>query len=361
MNGRPDSPAKAPVPPSSSRSSGAVPPPRPGGRLLRKRARHPPRPAPRLCSTLRPPRFPCARGRFSRLMIPAWCGTCARDRPRCSPCNAATAFRWDCGPSCARSTWGGAFGLKPSGPENEIRLIALAVADSVVVRYRLDDVSKTPLPVQQAKILARPINVWIEGLSAGVVQHIQPRSHTKLWIAPGEEISLGEAERASSHKGVVWVQLMDGNGRYVDICEIASPNGTAMVALSVHTWLREDGVKKLKGYATDIVLRLPGWSQRLEAFHDAVIESLSFGFCNAATTERACLDKRASQMTADTASGRSSSSFRCWTLILPTSPGSPSRMPCSSVAPWSARVLGLTMTPPRRPPQTHRRSAADGR
>ncbi|KAF0117618.1 MAG: ABC transporter [Rhodospirillaceae bacterium] len=246
---------------------------------------------------------------------------------------------------CAVEAGGLTFGLKPSGPENEIRLMGLAVADSVLVRYRLEDSAKVPLPVQQAKILARPINAWIEGLSEGVVKHIQPRSHTKLWIAPGEEISLSEAERASSHKGVVWVQLMDGNGRYVDICEIPSPAGTAMVALSVHAWLREDGVKKLKGYATDIVLRLPGWSQRLEAFHDAIIESLSFGFRNAATTEQARLDKRASQMASDT----EQTLVKFISLLDPESPYRPgitaedALFECCAMV---GKVLGLTMTPP---------------
>lgn len=201
---------------------------------------------------------------------------------------------------CSIDQGGLAWGIKTDDADNGLSLVALAVGDARLVRIGAAQLAALEMTPALATALAEPLDVWIGGLSQGVTRHITPRSAPKQWISTGDSISIAENERASSHKGIVWVLLKDGDGRYIDICEVASPNGSAMVPLSQHTWLRENGVRTLQGYGTASMLRAAGWGRRLEAFHDWIMQSLAYNLRNARNAENKRLEERAADTTTQT-------------------------------------------------------------
>lgn len=188
----------------------------------------------------------------------------------------------------------------PKGEGGEVSLLALAIGETTLVRIPLDRLQEVQADPTFPRAMADALDQWIVGLSMGVTRFLQPRQATKLWVGAGEEIAIGENERASSHKGVVWVHLIDGNGRYIDICELDSSSGSTMVPLTNHTWLREDGVRTLRGFPTEVVLRVAGWRKRLDAFHGWVGYALRFNYRNSAAAEKTRLDRRSSQIATDT-------------------------------------------------------------
>lgn len=246
------------------------------------------------------------------------------------------------------------FGMRPSDPENEIRLIGLAVVESTCDRYQVSAIGRQPLSVPQANALAAPMDTWIERLSERLVHYIQPRSNPKRWVLPGEEINVASAERASAHKGVVWVQLLDGSGRYVDICDIPSADGKTMIPLSQSTWLRETGVTRLRGYDTPVMLRIPGWMERLAFFHDTVIKALTFAFRNASVAEKSRLSKRAGRTAEDT----ERTLIKFVSLLDPHSPYRPAVTADSALFECCA-IVGKAMGLAMNPPPTARRNRMD--
>ncbi|MEO5373896.1 MAG: NHLP bacteriocin export ABC transporter permease/ATPase subunit [Alphaproteobacteria bacterium] len=254
---------------------------------------------------------------------------------------------------CQVDAGGLAWGVTPT-EGGEVSLLALATDDVTLLRIRAADLVTQGNPAF-AKALAGPLDQWITGLSQGVTRFIQPRQATKHWIAAGEELALAENERASSHKGVVWVLLADGNGRFIDVCDVQSPGGNTMVPLTQHTWLREDGVRRLRGFVTEAVLQVAGWSNRLDAFHGWVAYALRFTYRNEATAERARLEKRAGQIATDT----EKTLFKFAKLLsakAPYKPGIDAEDALFECCAMVGGALGLTMVPP---PTARRRRTED--
>ncbi|MBF0130040.1 MAG: NHLP bacteriocin export ABC transporter permease/ATPase subunit, partial [Alphaproteobacteria bacterium] len=246
---------------------------------------------------------------------------------------------------CSIDRGGLAWGVPVEDPDNGLSLVALAVGDVVLVRIDAGQLAAASGSPALVSALTGPLDAWIAGLSQGVTRHITPRSAPKQWITAGNGVTLAATERASSHKGIVWVLLKDGGGRFIDICDVASPNGSTMVPLSQHTWLRENGVRTLQGYSTANVLKVAGWDKRLAAFHDWIMRSLAYNLRNARNAENKRLEERSSETATETERILS----RLVTLLderqvfRPTIKAEDALFECCSLV---GKKLGLTLTPP---------------
>ncbi len=183
------------------------------------------------------------------------------------------------------------WGIEQSASEDGIHLVALMVGDVRLARLDIGAIAN----LNEGLVAA--LDQWIAVLLRGMTRHVTPRSVPKLSIAAGEDMTLAEHDRVISRKGVVWVQLLDGNARYLDIRVMASPEGTAMLPLSQQAWIQESGVRTLRGHGTDFVVQAGNLPARMDAFHGWVFHLLAYGFRNIASKEVGRLSRRNAQVT----------------------------------------------------------------
>ena len=196
-------------------------------------------------------------------------------------------------------TGGILFGLDTGNGDTGVQLIAVGWEDSRVSRFEFSAPKDTPLAAEQARAVALPVNQWIFGLSQGITKHIAERATPQQLISAGEEVAVGEGERITSRRGVVWSYLLDGAVRLIDIDELDAGSASVLVPVTPKSWLQGRGDVKVKGYSTISMLQGAGWRLRLHQFHAMVLRCLVFDFRNAAATEVKRLRLLADKVEAD--------------------------------------------------------------
>ncbi len=182
------------------------------------------------------------------------------------------------------------WGVHQSAIEDGIHLMALMVGDVRLARLDASVVAGL------GEMVVPALDLWLTALLRGVSRHITPRTVPKLSIAAGEELSLAEHDRVVSRKGVVWVQLLDGTARYLDIKAMASPDGLTLLPLTHRVWLQEGGVRTVRGHGTEFAMKGGRIAERMELFHGWVFHLLAYNFRNIAAKEVGRLRQRNSQI-----------------------------------------------------------------
>lgn len=192
------------------------------------------------------------------------------------------------------------WGINQSDTEDGIHLVAMPGVDTLVIRIDPKTLGAMTADPQKQSALVYGLEAWIEGLAKGVAKHLKPRKPREAGLEVGEERSIENTARVSAVRGVVWMQVAQGVARFVDVTEITSVDGTAMVPITPTTWL--EGLKDchLIGHATDSVLVAPDLPGRMDVFHGWVFHALAYNLRNATAREVGRLKRRETEVSVAT-------------------------------------------------------------
>ena len=175
---------------------------------------------------------------------------------------------------CRIETGQAMFGMDLSHATEGFRMLAVGVADTVLLqlrRPRLLELAKDPAYADRVCSL---LEGWVENMSvAAVGQHLSPKESETL--APGEEITLGAHETVHAQKGTVWVRHLEGSSRFLGDPSLPSIAGDGFFPLSDPAWLDPSGESTLVGSDTgSYVAGEDSWSG-LDALHATVLSAIS--------------------------------------------------------------------------------------
>jgi NHLM bacteriocin system ABC transporter ATP-binding protein len=147
-------------------------------------------------------------------------------------------------------------------------------------------------PVQPA--MARLLDLWIEGITAGLARFFAVRSAPVTTLMPGAEALPPPGNLVVTPRGVVWAFVAEGSARFMGIDEVTV--GT-LLPLSPESFLAQpaEGGLKVAGYPTPGLLLAPGWWGRIQAFHDSYLRCLAHSIDKEHDIEASRLEKRAAK------------------------------------------------------------------
>ncbi|CAK0757033.1 NHLP bacteriocin export ABC transporter permease/ATPase subunit [Azospirillaceae bacterium] len=192
------------------------------------------------------------------------------------------------------------WGIQQSADEDGVHILSRVAEDVRLSRIpitRLIALGRASILASRAAVEA--IDAWILLLLQGVTSYVRPRQQPKTTIAVGEELSLADNDRVVSRKGVVWAELLDGVGHYADIKDVGSNQCDRLIPLTPQGWVRQAGVRTLRGHSTEAMLRMEDPAYRMVMIHAWMFHLLAYGFRNAISMEVGRLRRRASETAQD--------------------------------------------------------------
>jgi NHLM bacteriocin system ABC transporter ATP-binding protein len=191
------------------------------------------------------------------------------------------------------------WGVKQSVKGDGVHILALMCGDVRLSRLSGATVARLGRDDPTAGPLVAALDVWISFLLQGVTGNVAARGAPRRSIAGEEALIVEKDDRVAGRKGVVWAELVDGTGLYLDIQEIGLSEKDRLAPLTPRSWLREAGVRNLRGHATQAVLGMEDPVGRMAMFHAWVLHLLGYGFRNAASAEIGRLGRRADRTARD--------------------------------------------------------------
>jgi len=193
------------------------------------------------------------------------------------------------------------WGIDQSETEDGIHLTVLPQTTTRIAHLPLDTIQTLArYPASQA-VIVDATNAWIEGLANGVTKHLDWRRHREFTVDVGKEIAVDDETCVDAGKGVVWTQIAQGIGRFVDVTPITSPDGTAMIPLTPRTWLEGRETCRVIGHDTVSVLTDASLSRRMALVHAWTFHALAYNLRNVISQDLGWLDKRDAEVQGTTA------------------------------------------------------------
>jgi NHLM bacteriocin system ABC transporter ATP-binding protein len=179
---------------------------------------------------------------------------------------------------CRVEAGGALFGVDLSHATEGFRMLAVGVADTVLLelrRPRLLELVKDPA---YAGRVCGLLEGWVQNMSlAAAGQHLSPKESGAL--APGAEITVGASESVHAQGDAVWVRHLEGSSRFLGDPELPPIDGDGFFPLADPAWLEPDGTQNgdttLIGADTrTYVAQDDSWSG-LDALHAVVLATIS--------------------------------------------------------------------------------------
>jgi NHLM bacteriocin system ABC transporter ATP-binding protein len=176
---------------------------------------------------------------------------------------------------CRIETGQALFGMDPGRATEGFRILAVGVADTVLLelrRAKLVELAKDPAYAERVAAL---LAGWVANMSVAVAgQHLPPQESRTL--AAGPEIALDAHETIRAQKGTVWVRHLEGSSRLLGDPDLPPIRGDGLFPLSDPAWLESNGETTLLGMDTEsYVAQDESWSD-LDAFHAMVLSALAW-------------------------------------------------------------------------------------
>lgn len=191
------------------------------------------------------------------------------------------------------------WGVRQSVNADGVHILALMSGDVRLSRLPVAMVVQLGRSAPTARPLADALDAWVLLLLHGFAGGIAPRRAPQRSIAAGEDLAVEKDDRINGRKGVVWVELVDGAGCYFDIKEIGLSDKSQLAPVTPRSWLREAGVRTLRGHATETMLAMDDPGGRMVMVHGWVFHALSYAFRNVAAAEAGRMGQRARQAARD--------------------------------------------------------------
>jgi NHLM bacteriocin system ABC transporter ATP-binding protein len=120
------------------------------------------------------------------------------------------------------------------------------------------------------------VDGWVHSLSRRITKEILPGPLIDMMLAAGEELWLEGASKAKSGEGILWVDVAESPVLFIGMSEVVSGGGAALFPVSPDTWIESAAVDvdaiRFGPLATAGAVRLPGFWEGLDLFHQAICE-----------------------------------------------------------------------------------------
>jgi NHLM bacteriocin system ABC transporter ATP-binding protein len=141
---------------------------------------------------------------------------------------------------CRVEAGGALFGVDLSHATEGLRLLAVGVADTVLLELRRRDLLQLARDPAHADRVYGLLEGWVKSMSlAAAGQHLSPKESETL--APGTELTLGAGESVHAQRDAVWVRHLEGSSRFLGDSELPPIDGTGFFPLADPAWLEPDG------------------------------------------------------------------------------------------------------------------------
>lgn len=189
------------------------------------------------------------------------------------------------------------WGIDQSDRADGVHLLALSEIDVRLLRLSIAELRELiRLSTATATFVADCLDLWVCALSQGVAKHLSPRKPISISLAPGDDLQVADQDRVTSRRGVAWVEIVQGIGRYADVTEIKASTG-AIIPITSPAWLEaRDDARMIAHSSTEMVGRedLPYF---MDLYHGWVFFALAYDLRNVAMSETVRLGKRETYVT----------------------------------------------------------------
>jgi len=184
---------------------------------------------------------------------------------------------------------GAIFGVAPPA-STAMRILAAATPESRLAEQPLSRMREMLQAPGEKERAAGLLEGWITGFSRAAAGKVLPKTFESL--EPGSTLALKEAGSVVSRAGVVWVEALQGNARFLGKSDIASLEDRGIFPLSASAWLEADPGCALLASDTQAVIEKDSIWTGLQAFHAMVIEKLIDDLQQETARERSRLERR---------------------------------------------------------------------
>ena len=141
---------------------------------------------------------------------------------------------------CRVEAGGALFGVDLSRAPEGFRLLAVGVADTVLLELRRRELLQLAREPAHADRVYGLLEGWVKSMSmAAAGQHLSPKEAETL--VPGTELTLGAGESVHAQRDAVWVRHLEGSSRFLGDSELPPIDGTGFFPLADPAWLEPDG------------------------------------------------------------------------------------------------------------------------
>jgi NHLM bacteriocin system ABC transporter ATP-binding protein len=184
------------------------------------------------------------------------------------------------------------FGVRVTGPEPGIRLVAVGGPGSQVLRLprrRYEELAVRPDLRGPAAAL---LDGWVRGLTAGAAGHWGARRVAVL--EPGREVALAAGGIVSPARGTLWVRHLQGSSLPLGKDVPALEAGDGLFPLADTGWLAaREADTRLAGMTTEAALGEENVWPALDCFHRVLLTCVAINLAEAEAAERGRLRRRA--------------------------------------------------------------------
>jgi NHLM bacteriocin system ABC transporter ATP-binding protein len=136
-------------------------------------------------------------------------------------------------------------------------------------RARFGQVAADP---QWTEHLAPLIDTWLGELSIGVTKDITPRPKAEVHLAEEGEISIKKSQKLHAKKGVLWIELKEGEGLFIGMQELFFDGQTTLFPLAPETWFEAYDDHCIKVTTSRNSLADPAIWRGLDYFHEILCQ-----------------------------------------------------------------------------------------
>jgi NHLM bacteriocin system ABC transporter ATP-binding protein len=185
---------------------------------------------------------------------------------------------------CRIETGEALFGMDLSHAAVGFRVLAVGVADTVLLELRRQKLQELARDPGYADRVCTLLEGWVENMSvAAVGQHLPPKESEML--SPGPEITLSAHKNVHAQKGTVWVRHLEGSSRYLGDPSLPPISGDGFFPLCDPAWLDPSDETTLVGSDTRRYMAQDDAWSGLDALHAIVLSAIS-GASQLAHTEQ---------------------------------------------------------------------------
>ncbi len=237
------------------------------------------------------------------------------------------------------------FGMALENHGDARGLVAVAAPGTEIITITMDEFRACVADEAHRAEAVAVLDQWIGHLSHAISRDINPR--TDQMLAVGEAPSIEANRRVRSHRGVVWMELIEGNALFLGMKEFREDAEARIAPLTQDSWAQTMARIECRIHDTeDVCLREDFWGQ-LAHFHRMVF------WCELFNTRLSSVDEfnRLKDKAAREARQRSSALLKIASVIntrIRRTAGAAGQDPLLAACRLVAEASGVTVTAPPR-------------
>ena len=150
--------------------------------------------------------------------------------------------------------------------------LAVGLTGTRLLRLNRSRFEQVAADAQWSEHLAPLLDAWVSELSVGVTKDITPRPKTEVHLAEEGEFAIKKGQKIHAKKGVVWIELKDGEGLFVGMQELFFDGQPTLFPLAAETWFEAYNDHCIERTTSRTSLTNPAIWRGLDYFHETLCQ-----------------------------------------------------------------------------------------